>query len=89
MRPRARGVLTSRYGCLSASSTSIRRFGLNVRHFSIRSIACPPPSARAAPCRRAVVLTRGFAVGKSVLNGFFFRNGSARMYSRDRCEVIA
>ena len=31
----------------------------------------------------------GFAFGNNVANGFFFRNGSARMYSRDRCEVIA
>lgn len=31
---------TSKYGCFSASSTSIRLFGLNVKHFSIRSIAC-------------------------------------------------
>ena len=32
-------ILTSRYGCFSASSTLIRFLGLNVRHFSIRSIA--------------------------------------------------
>ena len=31
--------LTCKYGCFNASPTSIRRFGLNVRHFSIKSIA--------------------------------------------------
>lgn len=33
--------------------------------------------------------TRGFAVGNKVLNGFFFLNGSALMYSRDLADVIA
>ena len=33
-------ALASKYGCFNASSTSIRRLGENVRHFSIRSIAC-------------------------------------------------
>lgn len=38
--PTVRTRRTSKYGCFSASSTSIRLFGLNVKHFSIRSIAC-------------------------------------------------
>lgn len=38
--PTIRDGRTSKYGCFSASSTSIRLFGLNVKHFSIRSIAC-------------------------------------------------
>lgn len=36
-----------------------------------------------------VARTRGFAVGNKELNGFFFRNGRARMYSRDLEEVMA
>ena len=36
---RTESLLTCRYGCFNASPTSIRRFGLNVRHFSIKSIA--------------------------------------------------
>ena len=34
-------------------------------------------------------LTSGSASGNSWLNGFFFLNGSARMYSRDRWDIIA
>jgi hypothetical protein len=33
--------------------------------------------------------TLEFASGKSWLKGFFLRNGRARRYSLDRCEVIA
>ena len=65
------GGRTAKYGCASASFTSILLLGLNVRHFSIRSIAC------------------GLAPGNKVAKGLFLRKGRARMYSRDRCEVIA
>lgn len=34
-----RKIYTSRYGCFNASSTLILLFGLNVKHFSIKSIA--------------------------------------------------
>ena len=43
LRVRSRGEAggrTSRYGCFRASETSMRFFGLNVRHFSIKSMAC-------------------------------------------------
>ncbi len=34
-------------------------------------------------------MASGFAVGKRVANGFFFLNGRARMYSLERCELMA
>lgn len=39
LQMRKKLLRTSRYGCFNASSTLIRFLGLNVRHFSIRSIA--------------------------------------------------
>lgn len=58
----------------------VNRLGLHVKSGSRHSRTNQAPG----PLR-----TFGFASGKSWLKGFFLRNGRARRYSLDLCEVIA
>lgn len=58
---------TCMYGCRKASSTLIRRFGLKVKHFSIRSIACCIEIKNEQRKKRNIkdTLTSGLASGNS------------------------